>query len=105
MRVQNIYLNERDNDGSPITGCYKAVMLKNRHYLLFTEEGMEIGRLRRYSKEIDMQESLTFFAHFFLVGNPEETIDVEKVANMTLIEFCEYLITLRKRKPIKCLFR
>jgi (p)ppGpp synthase/HD superfamily hydrolase len=95
--VETVYLREQDNDGSEIYGSYQAIMLKNRAVVVFEDEGMSIHRLKEGSNDIDFSYSL-FFAHFFLVGDPCKTVDVEKVSKMSAIEFFEYLVSLREAR-------
>ncbi|NWQ40376.1 hypothetical protein MLOOGBEN_06645 [Bacillus sp. EB106-08-02-XG196] len=95
--IETVYLREQDNDGSEIFGSYQAIMIKNRAVVTFDEEGMSIHRLKEGTDDIDFSFSL-FFAHFFLVGDPSETIDIKKVSKMTVVEFFEYLVTLREAR-------
>jgi hypothetical protein len=98
--IKEVYMREQDNDGSEIFGSYQAIPLKNGAVAVFEEEGMVIKRLKEGTKDLDFSDSL-FFAHFFLIGDPGETIDIEKVSTMSVVEFFEYLVTLREAR-IKC---
>jgi hypothetical protein len=95
--IKTVYMREYDIDGSEIYGEFKAIPLKNRAVVVFEEEGMVIKRLKEGSDDLDFTYSL-FFAHFFLVGDPCKTVDIEKVSKMSAIEFFEYLITLREAR-------
>jgi hypothetical protein len=95
--IETVYLREQDNDGSEIFGSYQAIMLKNRAAVVFEEEGMTIFRLKDGTNDLDFTYSL-FFAHFFLVGDPCKTVDLEKVSKMSAVEFFEYLVTLREAR-------
>jgi hypothetical protein len=95
--IKTVYLREYDNDGSVIYGEFQAIPLKNRAVVVFEEEGMVIKRLKEGTDDLDFTYSL-FFAHFFLIGEPCATIDIEKVSTMSAIEFFEYLVTLREAR-------
>jgi hypothetical protein len=95
--IQNVYLREQDIDGSEIFESYQAIQLKNRAVVVFEEEGMVIKRLKEGSNDLDFSHSL-FFAHFFLIGDPCKTVDIERVSKMSAIEFFEYLVTLREAR-------
>lgn len=103
--IKEVYFRARDLDGTLITQSYQGIVLGEEKVLIFTEEGLEVRRFRK-SGEFDITESL-FFAHLFLIGDPDKTIDVKAVQNMSVVEFFNYLASLKgKRKPVlKCLSR
>lgn len=96
--IKEVYLREQDNvDGSEIFESYQAIPLKNRAVVVFEEEGMTIFRLKDGSNDLDFSDSL-FFAHFFQIGDPCKTVDIERVSKMSAVEFFEYLVTLREAR-------
>jgi hypothetical protein len=101
--IQTVYLREQDNDGSEIFETYQALQLKNRAVVVFEDEGMSIHRLKEDTDDIDFSHSL-FYAHFFLIGDPCKTVDLQRISNMSVVEFFEYLVTLREGR-IQCSFR
>lgn len=95
--IETVYMREHDNDGSEIYGEFQAIPLKNRAVVVFEEEGMVIFRLKDGCNDLDFSDSL-FFAHFFQIGDPCKTVDIERVSKMSVIEFFEYLVTLREAR-------
>lgn len=95
--IKTVYLREKDNDGSEIFDSFQGLLLKNRAVVIFEEEGMTIHRLKEDSDDIDFSYSL-FFAHFFLIGEPCKTMDLDKISKMSAVEFFEYLVTLREAR-------